>query len=305
MRIAPGFGGIHLEDISAPECFEIERRLIEALPQPVMHDDVHGTAVVTLAAAIAACRHVGMRLDQAVVGQIGLGAAGLRDRDADPRRRRASACSRPTRAGGAQARAARSAGSRPATLRDRDGARPTSSSRRAGAPGLITPGAGPRRPGHPRADEPRPGDRPRRRARRRRRVRRRRHDRQQRARLPGDLPRRAARRRDARSRRRDEARRRVGDRRADRRVRARARRRSTARSTTRSPRRSARRRSTPAWRQRSRPTDPLFNAARSTRRDDEARPHHPRSTPNVHVRRHRFLKFPLKLPPPSGRYGPR
>ena len=77
VRIAPGFGGIHLEDISAPACFEIERRLIERLPQPVMHDDVHGTAVVTLAAAIAACRHVDLRLDQAVVGQIGLGAAGF------------------------------------------------------------------------------------------------------------------------------------------------------------------------------------------------------------------------------------
>jgi malate dehydrogenase (oxaloacetate-decarboxylating) len=76
IRIAPGFGGIHLEDISAPECFEIERRLIDALPQPVMHDDVHGTAVVTMAAAIAACRQVGIRLDAAVVGQIGLGAAG-------------------------------------------------------------------------------------------------------------------------------------------------------------------------------------------------------------------------------------
>jgi malate dehydrogenase (oxaloacetate-decarboxylating) len=76
VRIAPGFGGIHLEDISAPECFEIERLLIERLPQPVMHDDVHGTAVVTLAAAIAACRGVGIRLDHAVVGQIGLGAAG-------------------------------------------------------------------------------------------------------------------------------------------------------------------------------------------------------------------------------------
>jgi malate dehydrogenase (oxaloacetate-decarboxylating) len=76
VRIAPGFGGIHLEDISAPACFEIERRLIDALPQPVMHDDVHGTAVVTLAAAIAACRQADIRLDEAVVGQIGLGAAG-------------------------------------------------------------------------------------------------------------------------------------------------------------------------------------------------------------------------------------
>jgi malate dehydrogenase (oxaloacetate-decarboxylating) len=77
VRIAPGFGGIHLEDISAPECFAIERRLIEALPQPVMHDDVHGTAVVTFAAAIAGCRQVDKRLDEAVVGQIGLGAAGF------------------------------------------------------------------------------------------------------------------------------------------------------------------------------------------------------------------------------------
>jgi malate dehydrogenase (oxaloacetate-decarboxylating) len=76
VRIAPGFGGIHLEDISAPECFEIERRLIESLPAPVMHDDVHGTAVVTMAAAIAACRQVDIRLDAAVVGQVGLGAAG-------------------------------------------------------------------------------------------------------------------------------------------------------------------------------------------------------------------------------------
>ena len=77
VRIAPGFGGIHLEDIATPGCFEIERRLIEALPMPVMHDDVHGTAVVTMAAAIAACRQVGIELDQAVVGQIGLGAAGF------------------------------------------------------------------------------------------------------------------------------------------------------------------------------------------------------------------------------------
>jgi malate dehydrogenase (oxaloacetate-decarboxylating) len=76
-RIAPGFGGIHLEDISAPDCFEIERRLIERLPLPVMHDDVHGTAVVTLAAATAACRLVERRLDEAVVAQIGLGAAGF------------------------------------------------------------------------------------------------------------------------------------------------------------------------------------------------------------------------------------
>lgn len=77
VRIAPTFGGIHLEDISAPECFEIEARLIERLPQPVMHDDVHGTAVVTLAAALVACRHAGLELEEEVVGQIGLGAAGF------------------------------------------------------------------------------------------------------------------------------------------------------------------------------------------------------------------------------------
>ncbi|MGH2842394.1 MAG: NAD-dependent malic enzyme, partial [Solirubrobacteraceae bacterium] len=77
VRISRGFGGIHLEDISAPACFEIERRLSEALPVPVMHDDVHGTAVVTLAALIAACRQADTRLDEAVVGQVGLGAAGF------------------------------------------------------------------------------------------------------------------------------------------------------------------------------------------------------------------------------------
>ena len=77
VRIAPTFGGIHLEDISAPECFEIEARLIEALDKPVMHDDVHGTAVVALAAALVACRQAGLELREQVVGQIGLGAAGF------------------------------------------------------------------------------------------------------------------------------------------------------------------------------------------------------------------------------------
>ncbi len=77
VRIAPTFGGIHLEDISAPECFEIERRLIEALSQPVMHDDVHGTAVVVVAAVMAACRHAEIKFRDATVGQLGLGAAGF------------------------------------------------------------------------------------------------------------------------------------------------------------------------------------------------------------------------------------
>ena len=76
-RIAPTFGGVHLEDISAPECFEIEQRLIDELPIPVMHDDVHGTAVVVLSAAIVACRQVGIDLREATVGQLGLGAAGF------------------------------------------------------------------------------------------------------------------------------------------------------------------------------------------------------------------------------------
>jgi malate dehydrogenase (oxaloacetate-decarboxylating) len=76
IRIARTFGGIHLEDISAPACFEIERRLIEALPQPVMHDDVHGTAVVGLAAAMVACDQAGIELKDSTVGQLGLGAAG-------------------------------------------------------------------------------------------------------------------------------------------------------------------------------------------------------------------------------------
>ncbi|HEX4109296.1 MAG TPA: NAD(P)-dependent oxidoreductase [Solirubrobacteraceae bacterium] len=77
LTIAPTFGAIHLEDISAPECFEIEARLQSVLPQPVMHDDVHGTAVVTLAAMLAACRTVGRDPREMTVGQLGLGAAGL------------------------------------------------------------------------------------------------------------------------------------------------------------------------------------------------------------------------------------
>jgi malate dehydrogenase (oxaloacetate-decarboxylating) len=76
-RIAPGFGGIHLEDIEAPECFEIERKLIDALDQPVMHDDVHGTAVVTLSAALVGCKRADKEFKDVTVGQLGLGAAGF------------------------------------------------------------------------------------------------------------------------------------------------------------------------------------------------------------------------------------
>ena len=75
--IAPSFGAIQLEDIAAPECFEIERRLQEKLSIPVLHDDQHGTAVVALAAVRNAGRMVDQRLSQSVVGQIGLGAAGI------------------------------------------------------------------------------------------------------------------------------------------------------------------------------------------------------------------------------------
>jgi malate dehydrogenase (oxaloacetate-decarboxylating) len=76
VKIAPSFGAIHLEDIAAPACFEIEKRLIMSLLQPVMHDDVHGTAVVGVAAVIVACKQAGIELEAATVGQLGLGAAG-------------------------------------------------------------------------------------------------------------------------------------------------------------------------------------------------------------------------------------
>jgi malate dehydrogenase (oxaloacetate-decarboxylating) len=74
--IAPTFSAIQLEDISAPRCFEIEERLQSSLDIPVMHDDQHGTAVVTTAALTTACRITGLQLEKALIGQIGLGAAG-------------------------------------------------------------------------------------------------------------------------------------------------------------------------------------------------------------------------------------
>ena len=77
VRIAPIFGGVNLEDISASRCFEVERQLIEALDIPVMHDDQHGTAVVTLAALINAAAVVGKDLaDMRIVVAGGTGAAG-------------------------------------------------------------------------------------------------------------------------------------------------------------------------------------------------------------------------------------
>lgn len=74
--ISPGFGGINLEDISAPRCFEIERRLIEELDIPVFHDDQHGTAVVVLAALYNALKLAGKRIDAVKVAMSGPGAAG-------------------------------------------------------------------------------------------------------------------------------------------------------------------------------------------------------------------------------------
>ncbi|MGQ0429738.1 MAG: malic enzyme-like NAD(P)-binding protein [Gammaproteobacteria bacterium] len=75
--IASGFGAIQLEDFAAPACFEIEEGLRRRLSCPVLHDDQHGTAVVVLAAALNATRRARRELGTCVVGQIGLGAAGI------------------------------------------------------------------------------------------------------------------------------------------------------------------------------------------------------------------------------------
>jgi malate dehydrogenase (oxaloacetate-decarboxylating) len=74
--IAPGFGGINLEDIAAPKCFEIEERLKAELDIPVMHDDQHGTAIVVLAGLINASKVVKKRIDEMKVVIVGAGAAG-------------------------------------------------------------------------------------------------------------------------------------------------------------------------------------------------------------------------------------
>jgi malate dehydrogenase (oxaloacetate-decarboxylating) len=76
LAIEQSFGAIQLEDFAAPECFEIEERLCRMLDKPVLHDDQHGTAVVTLAALITATRRLGRSLRASTIGQIGLGAAG-------------------------------------------------------------------------------------------------------------------------------------------------------------------------------------------------------------------------------------
>ncbi|WP_414467447.1 NAD(P)-dependent malic enzyme [Mycobacterium asiaticum] len=77
VRLRPTFGAVNLEDISAPRCFEIERRVIEALDCPVMHDDQHGTAVVALAALMGATKVIGRDMSSLRVVVSGAGAAGV------------------------------------------------------------------------------------------------------------------------------------------------------------------------------------------------------------------------------------
>src|SRR3954452_7499164 len=75
--MAPTFGGINLEHIPPPRCFEIKQRLIEELDIPVFHDDQHGTAIVVLAALINACRLTGRKIEDLSVSMVGAGAAGV------------------------------------------------------------------------------------------------------------------------------------------------------------------------------------------------------------------------------------
>jgi malate dehydrogenase (oxaloacetate-decarboxylating)(NADP+) len=77
MRIAPTFGGINLEDIAAPHCFEIEQSLIEQLDIPVFHDDQHGTAIIIVAGLLNALELKGKPLDEARIVVLGAGAAGI------------------------------------------------------------------------------------------------------------------------------------------------------------------------------------------------------------------------------------
>lgn len=77
IRLAPAFGGINLEDISSPRCFEIEARLNDALDIPVFHDDQHGTAIVVLSALINSLKLVGKKAEDVKVVMSGAGAAGI------------------------------------------------------------------------------------------------------------------------------------------------------------------------------------------------------------------------------------
>jgi malate dehydrogenase (oxaloacetate-decarboxylating)(NADP+) len=75
--LEPTFGGINLEDIKAPECFYVERKLRERMKIPVFHDDQHGTAIIVAAALINALKVVGKRLDEVKLAGSGAGAAAL------------------------------------------------------------------------------------------------------------------------------------------------------------------------------------------------------------------------------------
>jgi malate dehydrogenase (oxaloacetate-decarboxylating) len=77
MAISPSFGGINLEDVSAPKCFEIEKLLIEKLNIPVMHDDQHGTAIVVLAGLINSLKVVNKNINEIKIVILGAGAAGF------------------------------------------------------------------------------------------------------------------------------------------------------------------------------------------------------------------------------------
>ena len=76
-HFAPTFGGINLEDISAPECFEIERRLVEELDIPVMHDDQHGTAIISGAALLNGLEVVSKKIGDVKVVILGAGASAI------------------------------------------------------------------------------------------------------------------------------------------------------------------------------------------------------------------------------------
>ncbi|MCG3719973.1 malate dehydrogenase, partial [Aliarcobacter butzleri] len=73
--ISPTFGGINLEDIKAPECFEIEKKLVEELNIPIMHDDQHGTAIITSAALMNASEMIGIKIEDMKIVVVGAGAA--------------------------------------------------------------------------------------------------------------------------------------------------------------------------------------------------------------------------------------
>ena len=136
-RIAGGFGGIHLEDIRAPDCFEIEARLISELDIPVMHDDVHGTAVATLGAVLVACAQAGIELSESVVGQLGLGAAGFGI--ANLIREAGAKAGHRLRPPGGIARSARETPASRSRPSKRSWSAPGSSSPPPASPGLITP----------------------------------------------------------------------------------------------------------------------------------------------------------------------